>query len=122
MTVTEGSASSSTAATPASQMTPNDPQEMDLEHPSGNPDELDEFAASSLADDEPDTLVFDDDADAEVAFGADADPDVVAVDNAMSASRKQRLADKNNNIRRLLEERTEARQLKQDLDYLDFDD
>lgn len=122
MTVTEGSASSSTAAAPASQMTPNDPQEMDLEHPSDNSDELDEFAASSLADDEPDTLVFDDDADAEVAFGADADPDVVAVDNAMSASRKQRLADKNNNIRRLLEERSEARQLKQDLDYLDFDD
>ncbi len=122
MTVTEGSASSSTAAAPASQMTDNDPQESDLEQASEHPDELDEFAASSLADDEPDTLVFDDDADSDVAFGADADPDVAAVDSAMSASRKQRLADKNNNIRRLLEERTEARQLKQDLDYLDFDD
>ena len=122
MTVTEGSANSGSAPAPASQMTPNDPQESDLDPTTDSSDELDEFAANSLADDEPDTLVFDDDTDADAAFEAEADPDVAAVDSAMSASRKQRVADKNSNIRRLLEERSEARQLEQDLDYLDFDD
>lgn len=118
MTATQGSAGSNASQLPTSKMTPNDPQPVDPE--------LDEFSASSLADDEPDTLAFhddaDDDVDADVAFGADADPDVAAVDSAMSASRKQRQADKNSNIRRMLEERSEARQLQQDVDYLDFDD
>jgi len=122
MTVTEGSAGSDTAKPPASQMTSNDPHDVDLDTSSNGPEGLDEFSSAPLAGDEPDTLVFDDDTDAEVAFDAEADPDVVAVDNAMSASRKQRQADKNSSIRRLLEERSDARQLEQDIDYLDFDD
>ena len=120
MTATEGSAGSNSPQLPTSKMTPSDPQDVDLELASEDSAELDEFSANSLADDEPDTLAFDD--DAEVDFGKEADPDVAAVDSAMSASRKQRLADKNNNIRRILEERSEARQLQQDVDYLDFDD
>ena len=126
MTATEGSAGSNSPQLPTSKMTPNDPQHADLELPSEDSAELDEFSANSLADDEPDTLAFhddaDDDADADAAFGAEADPDVAAVDSAMSASRKQRQVDKNSNIRRMLEERSEARQLQQDVDYLDFDD
>jgi hypothetical protein len=120
MTATEGSAGSNSPQLPTSKMTPNDPQHADVELPSEGSAELDEFSANSLADDEPDTLAFDDDAD--VAFGTEADPDVAAVESAMSAGRKQRLADKNNNIRRMLEERSDARQLQQDVDYLDFDD
>lgn len=118
MTSIQGTAERNSAANPTPQDTPN----LDLEEGLEGEEELDEFGASSLAEQEPDTLEFDDDADADVAFSAETDPDVAAVDSAMSASRKQQKADKNSNIRRMLEERSEARQLQQDLDYLDFDD
>ena len=120
MTATEGTAERKSAQSPASNPTPDDAKGVDLEL--DGEAELDEFGASSLGDHEPDTLDFADDADADVAFDAEADPDVAAVDSAMSASRKQRQADKASSIRRMLEERSEARQLQQDLDYLDFDD
>ena len=48
----------------------------------------------------------------------DIDPDLQALDTALSSAQQ----DSGRDIRRLLEERSEARRLKQDLDYLDFDD
>lgn len=122
MTATEGSAGSNTTTPPASQMTSQQAPESDLESVGSDSEHLDEFAENSLADAEPETLELDDDADVESVYHEETDPDVAAVDSAMSASRKQRLADKNSNIRRLLEERSDERRLQQDLDYLDFDD
>ena len=63
-----------------------------------------------------------DEADHAAEFVDEADPDVAAVDKVLSASRKEQAADKNSSIRRMLEERSEARRMQQDLDYLDFDD
>jgi len=84
---------------------------------------LDEFDDDSLALDESANDADLD--DAELVVGgefnddvADGDPDVQAIDKAMSKTASTAGRD----IRRLLEERSEARQLKQDLDYLDFDD
>lgn len=116
MTPTQGTAEGNSAQSSASKPSHQDAVSSEVE------EELDEFGASSLTEQEPDTLDFEEDADPDVAYSAELDPDVAAVDSVMSASRKQQKADKNSNIRRMLEERSEARQLQQDLDYLDFDD
>ncbi len=96
----------------------------------GEAGELDEeLLDAAQTEEEPDNIALldataetDDDEAGAHHFEDEADPDVAAVDKVLAASRKEQAAQRNSSIRRMLEERSEARRLREDLDYLDFDD